>query len=128
MGEAGDRENKAQVAAQRNLRRAVNHILACFRPWSSNCVVFFFSSRRRHTRYWMQRKGTKWTGAWVGIWTAANVQRSTGRVQSLPTQRRVRGSIALLLHFLTNRVYFLAQPYLCLGSRSDWSLRQLSYF
>ena len=36
MGEAGDRENKAQVAAQRNLRRALNHVLACFRPGGSN--------------------------------------------------------------------------------------------
>ena len=104
MGEAGDRENKAQVAAQRNLRRAVNHILARFRPGGSNCGALGRPQIAPQTIYWMQRKGTKWTGAWVGIWTAPNVQRSTGRVQSLPTQRRVRGSIALLLHFLTNRV------------------------
>src|SRR6266571_9113865 len=126
MGEAGDRENKAHVAAQRNLRRAVNYVLACFRPGGSTGELGTASGCAANDV--INATQTKWIGAWAGIWTAPNVQRSTGRVQSLPTQRRVRGSIALLLHFLTNRVYFLAQPCLCLGSRSDWSLRQLSYF
>jgi len=67
MGEGGDRENKAQIAAERNLRRAVNHVLAYFRPGGSNCGAWGRPQIALQTIYWMQRKRTKWTGAWVGI-------------------------------------------------------------
>src|SRR5207249_1381635 len=43
----------------------VNHILACFCPGGSNCGALGRPQIAPQTIYWMQRKGTKWTGAWV---------------------------------------------------------------